>query len=210
LPSWKCGLSRKDLPPKKDVFVCYDSPAGFHVTIGDAVNFKGVAIVHLPSRAINNSKKSRGTMFCYFPNPPLAELIQFGAVKGISADNVRQRVDRYGPSMRHLCDPHIEVTIASAVSDVVGEGIEDLDRAREPTPEMHRIMVMIPTPPPLIGTMLVFASDYIRDKVVARFSDQYAVDLLSLANTVDLHGSLRCQIFEARMLDLLSSACRRS
>jgi hypothetical protein len=95
----------------------------FHVTIGDAVNFKGVAIVHLPSRAINNSKKSRGTMFCY---PPLDELIQFGVVKGISADNVRQRVDHYGPSMRHLCDQHIEVTIASAVRDVVGEGIEDL------------------------------------------------------------------------------------
>jgi hypothetical protein len=196
--------SRKDLPLMKDVFVCYDSPAGFQVTIGDAVHFKGVAIVHSPSGAINNSKKSRGTMFCYFPNPPLGELIDFGAVVGIGADDMRRLVARYGPSMRHVCDPDVEVTIESAINDLVGAGIEGLDRAREPTPEMHRIMVMIPTPPPLIGTMLVFASDYIRDKVVARFSDQYAVDLLSLANTVDLHGSLRCQIFEARMLDLLS------
>jgi len=49
-----------------------------------------------------------------------------------------------------------------------------------------------------------FASDYIRDVVVSRIVVNQARELLRLANAIDVRGSLHDQVFENRMIDVLS------
>jgi hypothetical protein len=196
---------RSDLPDTRELVVLFDSREGFETKVGNATNFKRVLIVHSPSAAINNSKKSDGTIMRYFANPTEVELIAIAALNGIvDAAEVRRRIGLFGPSIRNVCDVNGEGLVDEGISDLVSVGIEGLKYLRTQTREVHRITLVVPAPRDL--TMLVFASDYIRDQVASRLAKAHKTDLLALANTVDIHGSLRDQIFENRMLDLLGRA----
>jgi hypothetical protein len=193
---------RSDLPDTRELIVLFDSREGFETKVGNATNFKRVLIVHSPSAAINNSKKSDGTIMRYFANPTEVELIAIAALNGIvDAAEVRRRIGLFGPSIRNVCDANGHRLVDAGISDLVSVGIEGLKTLRTQTREVHRITLVVPAPRDL--TMLVFASDYIRDQVASRLSMTHKTDLLALANTVDIHGSLRGQIFENRMLDAL-------
>jgi hypothetical protein len=196
---------RSDLPDTRELVVLFDSREGFETKVGNATNFKRVLIVHSPSAAINNSKKSDGTIMRYFANPTEVELIAIAALNGIvDAAEVRRRIGLFGPSIRNVCDVNGEGLVDEGISDLVSVGIEGLKYLRTQTREVHRITLVVPAPRDL--TMLVFASDYIRDQVASRLAKAHKTDLLALANTVDIHGSLRDQIFENRMLDVLGRA----
>jgi hypothetical protein len=193
-------------PGDRDVVVCYDSPAGFQATVGHADGFKKVFIVHSPSGDLNNTTKSDGVVTRFFPVPPEAELLAVGAIKGIDAVLVRERIARYGPTFRYVANAiEAEKAVDAGISAMVDAGVEGLTNLRNAARDVHRITLMVRKPAP-VGEMLVFASDYIRDEVVRRMANTHAVDLLRLANTVDIHGSLRGQVFENRMLDTLSRA----
>jgi energy-coupling factor transporter ATP-binding protein EcfA2 len=198
-------LGHKGRPIKKDTVMCYDSPDGFQVTIGHAKVFKRTFIVHSPSGNLNNTMKSDGMVTRFFPVPSEPELVAVGAIKGIDADQVHERVARFGPTFRYLSNTdESEKAIAKGIKAMVDVGVDRLVRTSNATRDVHRVTLMVPNPTSAFDEMLVFASDYIRDEVVRRMANTHASDLLRLANIVDLHGSLRCQVFESRMLDTLS------
>jgi hypothetical protein len=198
-------LGHDGRPSKKETVMCYDSPDGFQVTIGHANIYKRTFIVHSPSGNLNNTMKSDGVITRFFPVPSEPELVAVGAIKGIGADQVHERVARFGPTFRYLTNTdESEKAIAKGIKAMVDVGVDGLVRTSNATRDVHRITLMVPNPTSAVDEMLVFASDYIRDEVVRRMANTHAVDLLRLANTVDLHGSLRGQVFESRMLDTLS------
>jgi hypothetical protein len=161
-------------PGDKDIVVCYDSPAGFQVTIGHAIGFKKVFIVHSPSGDLNNTMKSDGVVTRFLPVPPEAELVAVGAIKGIGADVVHERAVRYGPTFRYLTNAdESETAIDAGISALVDAGVEGLSNLRKASRQVHRITLMVRKPTP-VGVMLVFASDYIRDQVVRRMANTHA------------------------------------
>lgn len=107
-------------PGDNDIVFCYDSPTGFQVTIGHASGFKKVFIVHSPSGELNNTMKSDGVVTRFLPVPPEAELAAVGAIKGVDADLVRERVARFGPTFRYLTNvAEAEKAIAKGIKAMV-------------------------------------------------------------------------------------------
>ncbi len=195
-----------DRPSAKNTVVCYDSPNGFQVTVGHAKVFKKTLIVHSPSGNLNNTLKADGVLPRFFPVPTEAELEALGVIEGIDADLVRQRVALYGPIIRYVFNTVVaEKCVRTGISKLVGKGVDGLAQVDSAPREVHRIMLML-LKPDGIDDMYTFASDHIRDQVVRGLAERHAVNLLQLANTVDLHGSLRGQVFESRMLDTLGRA----
>jgi hypothetical protein len=178
--------------------MCFDSEKGFNSVFGDANVWKKVLVVHSPTADRTQSEKAEGLLGRFFLNPTSRELIAIGEIKGITVDEVVRRIARYGLSIRYLCDAKAERKIEEGIDEMVGCGIAGLANLR--------ITVMLPKPPPAQSAMVVFASDFIRDEVVRRLAESHASELLRLANTVDIDGSLRGQIFASRMLDLLGRA----
>jgi hypothetical protein len=199
-------LSHEGRPRTKNTVMCYDSPAGFQKKVGHANHFKKVFIVHSPSGDLNNTMKSDGVVTRFYPVPPESELLAVGAIKGVDAVQVRERIARFGPTFRYLTNvDEAEKAIAAGIAAMIDAGVEGLVKTSRATRDVHRITLMKRKPTPY-GEMLVFASNYVRDEVVRRLANTHAIDLLRLVNTVDLHGSLRGQVFESRMLDTLSHA----
>jgi hypothetical protein len=95
-------LSHEGRHSTKNTVMCYDSPAGFQKKVGHANHFKNVFIVHSPSDDLNNTTKSDGIVTRFYPVPPESELLAVGAIKGVDADQVRERVARFGPTFRYL------------------------------------------------------------------------------------------------------------
>jgi hypothetical protein len=186
--------------------MCFDSPKGFHVTVGHAKVFKKTLIVHSPSGNLNNTLKADGVLPRFFPVPTEAELVALAALAGIEESEVQWRVDRFGPTIRYLFDPvEAEKWVKAGIYAMVRRGANGLVDFYEAPSEVHSITLMLPKPDG-IGIMYTFASDHIRDQVVQRVAKTDVADLLRLANTVDLHGSLCGQVFENRMLDTLGRA----
>jgi hypothetical protein len=86
---------------------------------------------------------------------------------------------------------------------MVPAGVKGLKAASSAPSDAHRLLLMLPDPERPAGVVFSFASDYICDVVVSRIAKNHANELLRLANTIDVHGSLRGQVFENRMIDLL-------
>jgi hypothetical protein len=193
-------------PRVEDTVMCYDSRKGFQETVGHANVFKKTLIVHSPSGDLNNTRKAEGVRSRFFAVPTEAELVALGALVKIEADEVRRRVARYGPIIRYLFDAdEAETSIDAGISRMVDAGVEGLADLSRASRDVHRITLMVRKPTP-VGVMLVFASDYVRDEVVRRVAEKREADLLRLVNVVDIHGSLRGQVFENRMLDKLCRA----
>jgi hypothetical protein len=190
-------------PRKKDTIMCYDSPDGFHVTVGLADVFKKTLIVHSPSGDLNNTRKSYAKTRLYTP-PVLEELVAVGALGGVDENAVKHRVERFGPIFRYVMDEaEAEKWIKAGVNAMLPRGPDGLLDFYDATRDVHCITLVLPTRDGA-DEMHAFASDYIRDEVLRRMAESQATALLRFANTVDIHGSLRGQVFENRMLDTLS------
>jgi hypothetical protein len=190
-------------PIKKNTVMCYDSPDGFEASVGHANVFKKTLIVHSPSGNLTNTLKAKKILPRFFAVPTEAELVELGALESIEVDEVRGRVARYGPIIRYVINTVVaEKSIDAGISSMVDAGVEGLSNLGRASRDVHRITLMVPKPA-TVGVMLVFASDYVRDQVVRRIAESHVVDLLRLVNIVDIHGSLRGQVFENRMLDTL-------
>jgi hypothetical protein len=199
-------IGRKGRPSKKNTVMCYDSRRGFQETVGHANKFKKTLIVHSPSGDLNNTRKAEGVRSRFFAVPTEAELVALGALVKIEADEVRRRVARYGPIIRYLFDAdEAEKSVQKGIAKLVGNGVDGLSQIDSAPREVHRIMLTQLTPDG-INDMYTFASDYIRDQVVRGMAENHEASLLRLVNVVDIHGSLRGQMFENRMLDKLCRA----
>ncbi len=204
LPS-ELVLGRDGRPSFAETVVCYDSPAGFFDTMGNAAAYKQTFVVHSPSAKITNSRKAGGFPLLYEP-PSLGELVTIGAIHNIGEVEVSRRVAMFGPSIRFMLNhDNALVEVNDGIDAMVRRGTNRLVDFYEPPSEVHNVTLML-LKPDGIGIMHTFASDHIRDQVVQRVAKTDMADLLRLANTVDLHGSLRGQVFENRMLDTLDRA----
>jgi hypothetical protein len=201
---WKAMLGSDGRPPMKETVVCYDSPLGFHSKMGNADVYKATFIVHSPSADVNNSRKAGGFPLLYLPPSP-DELTAIGKMHNIDAAEVDRRVTRFGPSIRYLVKHETaEEQIKDGISKVVPRGVDGLTDISGMDKVAHRILLV--QSDAAGDRILTFASDFIRDQVVNRMAKSHVFDLLRLANTVDIHGSLRGQVFENRMLDTLGRA----
>jgi hypothetical protein len=107
--------------------MCYDSPNGFHVTVGHANVFKKTLIVHSPSGNLNNTLKADGVLPRFFPVPTEAELVALAALAGIEESEVQWRVDRFGPIIRYLFDPvEAEKWVKAGIYAMVRRGANGL------------------------------------------------------------------------------------
>lgn len=189
----------------KDIVVCYDSRAGFADHFGLAEAFKRVLIVHSPSAHRANTGKVMGLRKRFIDNPTFHELIALGAlVAGIDANVARNRIDLYGRSIRYVCDPRLaEAEITEGLADMVKSVVDRLSLG-ETIATVHCLTLMVRKPDH--GHLLVFLSDNIRDRAVSAIAAASIPRLLALANTSDIHGSMRGQIFVNRMHDVMERA----
>jgi hypothetical protein len=204
----------------KDIVLCYDSNVGFRDHFGSALALKRVLIMHSPSAHFANTGKIIGLRRRFIDNPTVDELCaiaRFAAFDlqcvrsadrtptGVERDEVLKRINRYGRSIRFVCDPQLaEAHVEQGLADMVKSVVNTL-RLSETSTTVHRLMLMVPRPAG-DGDMLVFLSDDIRDRAVRAIAASNEQRLLALANTGDMHGSLRCQIFENLMLCSLGRA----
>jgi hypothetical protein len=201
-----CDIGRNGRKSKKDTIMCYDSPNGFKGTVGHANVFKKTLIVHSPTCNLYNTVKADKIRSRFFAVPTEAELVALGALERIEADEVRRRVARYGPNIRYVFNTVVaEECLSLGISTLLENGVAGLAQVLSASREVHLIMMMQLTPDG-INDMYTFASDYIRDEVVRRMAEKHEADLLRLANTVDLPGSVDDQVFVNRMLDALGRA----
>jgi hypothetical protein len=193
-------------PSMKKTVVCYDSSNGFHNMMGNVDVYKATFIVHSPSADVNNSRKAGGIPLLYLPPSP-DELAAIGEMHNIDATELDRRVTRFGPSIRYLVKHETaEQQINEGIDKVVPRGVDGLTDVIQIDKVAHRILLVQPG---AVGhRILTFASDFIRDQVVNRMAESQAMALLQLANTVDIHGSLRGQVFENRMLYTLGRAAK--
>jgi hypothetical protein len=197
-------VGRNGRKSEKDTIMCYDSPDGFHVSVGHADVYKKTLIVHSPSGNLNNTLKADKIVPRYFPVPTEAELVALGTLERIEADEVRRRVARYGPIIRYVFNTvEAEKSVQLGIETTLARGVKGLVDFYKAPRDVYRIMQMLPDG---IDESLTFASDYIRDEVVRRMAEKHEADLLRLVNTVDLPGSLRDRVFLNRMLDALGRA----
>jgi hypothetical protein len=191
-------------PSLAETVVCYDSPHGFNHSFGLAESNKKTLIVHSPSGNYNNSGKA-GAVLRFMPVPPLKELKAVGALEGISELEVQARYNRYGPSLRFLINPrYAEASIMIGVSTTVSRGVDGLV---DLSPAQREVIVLMQQTEVEKFLYYSFVSDFVRDLVIRELADKSVDRLLTLANTVDVHGSLRGQVFENRMIDALGRTC---
>jgi hypothetical protein len=200
-------MATRAAAPKKDIVFCYDSPNGFQVTVGHATFYKAVLIVHSPSGDLNNTLKSDRMSSRYVANPLESELIEVAALNGISADDARERIYRYGPSIRFVCNPSAAEDVAClGVRAMIAGGVKGLSNLLRASREVHAILLMVPEGPGSEDANLAFPSEYIRDQVIRGLATNRndVVDLLRFINSV--YGNMRGEALKSRMLDLLGSA----
>jgi hypothetical protein len=197
-----------------DTVLCFDSQESFNTPFGEANVWKKVFAVFSSSAAVDRASKTTGLRWRLFANPLEDELIAVGALAGVSAngkvvgidaDEVRRRIGLYGHSIRYVCDANVaETQVKAGIVALIALGVKGLSDPAASSHPVHRITAIVLDSNG--DDMLVFLSDNIRDQVVRRMAARHAAGLLRLANTVDIHGSLRGQIFENRMLDVLGRA----
>ena len=114
--------------------------------------------MHAPSGDLSNTSEADGVRTRLFTPPPLDELVALGALEGVDADEVRRRVARYGPTMRHIVNEHsAEHILQSGVSDLGG----CLFHVHDPR-WIERVdgVTLVLLGPGGIGFMFAFASDF--------------------------------------------------
>ena len=212
LPSLQCdrwNLRTRGLAPV-DVVVIFDGRDGFHATCSqDARIFRRVLVVHSPSGHFINSEKSDAVLHIMEPTS-CEQLHSFreNFHSDVSEELLNQRMEICGPSLRPLfrdSPSSLEYAtnyVKSAVDQIVGLGVDGLNSVGRTERAAHRIVVLHRQDGKQVPSYS-FASEYIRDRVVSELAATSEAALLQLANTADVHGSLRGQVFEHRMLDYL-------
>jgi hypothetical protein len=196
-------LDGNNRPGSASTVVCYDSDDGFHEMVGVVRDFRKVLIVHSPTGRLHNSLKAYAEPFLLSP-PPRNELIAVAALEGVAEDVANVCIQRYGPCFRYICKPTIaEVDIKFGIDKMVPDGVDGLVNLHRL--DVHHITLMLPEPDS-VGVFHAFASEHIRDVVLQRMAASEAEKMLRYANTIDVHGSIRGQVFEYRMLGVLGRA----
>jgi hypothetical protein len=197
----RASLRKAGHPTLAETVFCFDSPTD---EIGGVKNKKKVLVVHAPSGDIHYTRKSGASGFLLTP-PPTDELVAVAELAGVKKAQALAHVEKYGPFLRHLGNPfNADWTLNVGVRTLVADGVDGIHRASLASCEVDDILLMLPHPERPAGVTLSFASDYIRDVVVSQIAVDQATELLRLANTTDVRGSLPDQVFENRMIDALS------
>jgi hypothetical protein len=204
----------------KDIVLCVDSRARLSDHVGSVLQFKKALVV---SGHNANTGKIHGIDWRFIDVPTDDELCAVAKIAGFALDahghrildandkptgidraEALKRIDRYGPSIRYVCDPILaDQQIKLSLDDLARRGIDGLALA-EPATTVHRLTFY--KRDNAGGYTLAFLSDDIRDRAALAMASRNASQLLVLANIRDVHGSLRGQIFENRMLDVLGRA----
>jgi hypothetical protein len=187
----------------------YDSPEGFQASWGHASQFKKVLIVHSPSANINNSVKAEVSIAVkYGPTKDELKLFQNTMLPDMSPEDFDEHIRIGGESLRFLSNPiHVvKHTLEQGVNMLVGQKISGLERIGEAFREVHRLIRLNPPADGNITPRLDFISQYVTDSVCAKFAENLSSQLLSFANCIDLHGTIRGSVFENRMYDFFLKA----
>ncbi len=189
----------------------YDSPEGYQATWGHARQFKKVLIVHSPSAAISNSFKAEvSTVLKDCPTIDELEIFKQRMLRDMYPKDFDEYIRIGGASLRFLsCPIHVvKRTLDHGVELLVGENISGLERIGNLSREVHRLICLHP---PVdehknASPRLDFISQYVTDRVCTKFEEKLSSQLLSFANYIDLHGTIRGSVFENRMYDFFLKA----
>jgi hypothetical protein len=132
------------------------------------------------------------------PLPTREELVAASALDGIDEEEVARRIKLGGPTLRFVMrEDYAKYAIKSGIDAMVACGVEGLVNPYVAPREVHCVTLMQQTPDG--RTFHAFSCDAVRDEVVRRLSTDHVMpSLLRFANTIDVHGSFRGQVFEAR------------
>jgi hypothetical protein len=189
----------------------HDSPEGYQTIWGHARQFKKVLIVHSPSSAISNSFKAEvSTVLMDCPTIDELEIFKHRMLRDMSREDFDEHIRICGASLRLLSYPIHEVrqTVDYGVELLVGENIRGLERIGDLSREGHSLIHLHPPVDESknASPRLDFISQYVTDRVCTRFEENLSSQLLSFANCIDLHGTIRGSVFENRMYDFFLKA----
>lgn len=119
-----------------------------------------------------------------------------------------------GGSLRMLELEEPKREISQAIKVVTGASLENVGKYckamfTQNVQLCHRVFHIFPCAAfdrDASGYTVRFASDYVRKHVVRAWAENYSNALLQLSNHVDIHGSLRGEIFESRMQDMMGTS----
>eukprot|EP00036_Acanthoecidae_sp_10tr_P007357 CAMPEP_0182916828 /NCGR_PEP_ID=MMETSP0105_2-20130417/1165_1 /TAXON_ID=81532 ORGANISM="Acanthoeca-like sp., Strain 10tr" /NCGR_SAMPLE_ID=MMETSP0105_2 /ASSEMBLY_ACC=CAM_ASM_000205 /LENGTH=625 /DNA_ID=CAMNT_0025053795 /DNA_START=151 /DNA_END=2028 /DNA_ORIENTATION=- len=200
-----------------DVIIVYDTVVGLHKFFGDqSLVFKCVLALHSPSAQIGSTEKQMsGNAATLVMNPiTLPEMLDIRSkieradpsVAAKMGDDaaVQRKFAVCGGSLRYILLTHEEMIgkIAEAEAKLSGEVLTTAvggSLAESGGRLCHRILHMWRNDVSRRRFILRFCSDTVKDSVLDTVSSQRVADLLSLANRVDVNGSLRGQVWENRV-----------
>ena len=188
-----------------DTVMIYDDRIGFQSTFGD-IRFKKYLIIHSPSAHISNSIKAVGYGgMKWFMNPSTLEeclLIREMCSWSISQENLENNFVRFGGLLRYLQQDLKDADILDWCKHL-SEGLASLLNLKEyhfnSNKHCHRIIHLRRVEGTVGEYFLCFSSNFVEEEVVKNFATINESQLLKLANQMDIHGSLRGEIFENRM-----------
>eukprot|EP00041_Stephanoeca_diplocostata_P031799 m.1000707 g.1000707 ORF g.1000707 m.1000707 type:complete len:613 (+) comp24028_c0_seq6:185-2023(+) len=201
-----------------DVIIVYDTVVGLHKFFGDqSLEFKCVLALHSPSAQINSTKKHMsGDAVKFVMNPfGLPEMLEFRrkietpfpniASKMGDEGTIKEKFAVCGGSLRFalLSIDIMRQEIDGAKTKLTGDlfknavngGLLSGDSGRV----CHSVLHMWRVNDKFGEYVLRFCSDVVKDSVLSTIASSSVSDLLSLANTVDINGSLRSQVWENRV-----------
>ena len=199
------NLSSLNTISTSDSFVIYDDKRGFQNNFGDR-KFGKFLIIHSPSADTNNSLKAVGFNGArWIMNPAsLNECISISVKCSweIEDNTIIERFEIVGGLFRYLKFEKESllvqiddgcIKISSDLSNIVN--MNQLHSASDKI--CHRVIHWRRIDDYKFS--LEFGSDYIEQKVIKLVSTSSDSSLIKLANSVDINGSLRGDIFENRM-----------
>ena len=201
-----------------DVILVYDTVVGLHKFFGDrSLRFKCVLALHSPSAQINSTEKQMsGDAVTFVMNPfVLLEMLDFRrkivtsfpniAFKMGDEGTIKKKFKVCGGSLRFalLSEDIMSRKINEAKKTLSGELFKNAVNGGLLNGEVgrvcHRVLHMWRADDKFSEYVLLFCSDVVRDSVLSTIASRSVSELLSLANTVDINGSLRGQVWENRV-----------
>jgi hypothetical protein len=206
-----------------DVIIVYDTVVGLHKFVGDrSLDFKCVLALHSPSAQISSTaKQMSGGAVKFVMNPfVLAEMLDFRQKIETSFPNIALKIGdeatvhkkfafcggslRFAllseDSMRNEIDEAKTKLTGELFYKVVNSGLLSGADGRI----CHRILHMWRKDDSWGRYVLRFCSEVVKDDVLSAISSRSVNDLLSLANRIDVNGSLRGQVWENRVHSIFS------
>jgi hypothetical protein len=121
----------------------------------------------------------------------------------MSPEDFDEHIRLGGESLRFLSYPidQLKQTLEQGLNLLLGQNISGLERIRETSREMDRLIRLNPPADGFFATRFDFISQYVTDKVCAKFAENLSSQLLSFANCIDFHGTIQSSVFKNRMFD---------